>query len=577
MPRPLAILAVAALATGALPAQQPTLLVDDLLAPRARRALDDGTDWVHRSFSGLEFGGDDETLPWHAIHGESALLPRAFDQGSDEEPRGRLTADSLSASIEAMRGAHDDSLSFVELGEHIGLRTAYPEQVTTTLQRLREMLPGPIDLELTLERLTDAETALLLQGTLRFTNGETRTLADVEHRQVLRDFDVEIAQSAATANPIEHRLSYGTSIAARARPLPFRDEVVVELVARSARPIPTAPIRPHTEFGPLDRIATRVDEAGLAFRLGRGEPTTHEWRDLDGALLRLTCRATWRSPAAPRGAEPRIVWSPLLGPPVLGFRSARRPPPEELVERAEVAATVEWSISEDGSDCVRCFEIGDAGGGILVLGGDAAGARLGRTIDQRIDALLFPVDVEIDVFDVPLAAVGTDAATDARPLARLRGNVLAELPACFASAREQSYLDDFDVEVAQSARIPDPKTRPCEDGWFATVRVDRVEGGRLGTVNLCLQVERLVELRQMTTRINAAVQALANVTDDSRPPSVWMPQDVVTLEQPVVRTMRLVEDLELDAEGRAELVRSATGLLGPGRALVVRARIRPSD
>lgn len=212
---------------------------------------------------------------------------------------------------------------------------------------------------------------------------------------------------------------------------------------------------------------------------------------------------------------------------------------------------------------------------LLLTGADAG--RFVRDLDAALASELQPVGVELEILDAPatadLSAQG-ELPDGVRVVGRVSQAALLGLPVSFASGRERSYVRDWETEVAQAARIADPKIDIVEDGWFATARVVRpVRGGQL-RLHLTLDLQRVEELRRTSITINSAMTALAAVSDDQRTPAVWLPQDDVWVEQPVMRAMRVDTVMELDHQGQGALRRSASSLFGEGRVLVVRARVR---
>lgn len=559
-------------------AQRPALEVQDLVLPDTLASSFDPPEVVLRAFHGLSIAteeDDENRWTFHGVSGEGHLVRWTNTFAWDEpEPRGLYTEDSLAAVLAALRGTSRSGISFQRSGDTVLLDTEYPEQLAGALATVRRALPPRIRLEVTLERLSGGSAEVVLRGSETFRNGTVRVLSDVAKKEILRDFDVEIAQSASTANPIVGEVRHGASVALRARPLPFRDEAVVEAVVRTASLLPTEPLQPHPAIGPLDRAASRVDEGGITFRIGRGQSTRHEWTTLDGTRMRLTCAASWAAPEpVAEDAESVLVASSLLGPPVLGFRSATHFGFDEPLDATSVPEIVEEMRSEVGRDSIPVFEPGEFGGGGVLLLSGSGGRRFQRMLDDRLERVFRSTHVRLEILDVPSS---TEVAADgplpdgARGIGSLAGPLLVGHPICFASAREQSYVRDWEVEVAQGARIPDPKISLVEDGWFGTVRVVPEPGGGIHTLEVDVQVRVLDELRALSTSLN---WPMAAATDETRVPPMWMPQDVLTVELPDERELAIRAVLELGEDGTALLRRSATTLLGPGRALVVRARV----
>src|SRR5690606_3573742 len=226
---------------------------------------------------------------------------------------------------------------------------------------------------------------------------------------------------------------------------------------------------PHSAIGPIDRLRSRIDEAGIAFRIRRGAEAVHEWRTLEGATLRLSWSADWE-PAEPHVEGHTMLASALFGAPVLGFRNDVSPSREEPADATRIERLVGRMVESSPPDVVLYVERNAGRGGALVLG--VEGERFARHLTERIDHLLTPLRVTVEAFDCAQGSTWTDGAppADARPLLRVTGPVLVNLPVTFASAREQSYIHHWNVEVASGTRISDPQIRVCEEGWSITVR-----------------------------------------------------------------------------------------------------------
>jgi hypothetical protein len=569
----LRLASVLAFSTAAI-AQQAPLEVSDLLAPSMPSAHGASADVVQRGLpSRLEFEESPRSLR-HRVSGEGQLAPWLAGIGSDfDRPTAvpPLADGLLHDLLAAVRGGAEGGFRLRQVGARWFAETALAEQVGAALAQVRAAMPAPVRVRLTLERIGEDGAELLLDGSETFHHSETRVLSEVRRRRVLYDFDVEIAQSSATANPIIGELTEGASVMLRARPLPLGEEVVVEAVVRCGAPAGAEPLQPAGWLGPFDRIATRIDEAGLSFRLRRGEPSRHEWTTADGGRLRLTCSADWTAPKAEAGRGPVVLVSPLLARPVVGFRSSVLGEPEDYGEWTPLLEVVEAMREAGGGDAVELLGAGDGAGHGVVLFGGARGPALAQAFAGRVEALLRGARIRVEIVDLPAgAAVAADGElpAGARRLGHFEGPLLLELPTCFAASVERSYLRDWEVEVAQSARIPDPQIGIAEEGLFATFRAVAGPGGRARRVELCLEVERLRELRSLSTSISTKSIALTDASE-----SLVMPQEVLDLELPVVDEFDLAGPVELDEGGLGMLRRGAVQLLGPGRELLVRIRV----
>ncbi len=565
---------------GAAAAQTP-IDVSDLLGSAAARRAPEGEFFVGRVVANPDRDFDDgRNWPNHGVLGGGHLIRRMPSRsvsqgdyfGEEEEPIGPLSEDSFLEVLNALKEVDDLDLQIHHSGRRVLIDTDYPELVISAVNDIRALMPPPIDVHVMLEREVDGRVEVLVDGRHRFRGDTTTVLGSTARRQLVRDFDVEIAQSAAVANPIIGELVHGASVGIRARPMPFRDEVIVEAIARVGRPLKTEPYSPHPAMGPLDRAAMRVDEAGFAFRVTRGSSTVHEWQDLDGATVRLTCGVDWQARQPAGDNSGRVAITNLFGPPVLAFRSSPYFELEEP-EGISLADFVEASAGRN-DDSVVHFDRGNrTGGGALVLAAGGTGPRAGRQLAAEFDALLQPVRVELEILDAPydvLVKADGELPEGVRVLGRASGPALADLPVCFASAREQSYVRDFDVEVAQAARIPDPKVDAVEDGWFATLTALRGTAGKVDAIECDLWIDELVELRKLEVTISPRVVA---ATDSTPTPSPYLEADVITIELPEEKQLRLDTEAALDADGRFVFTRQASALLGSQRRLVVRGRV----
>lgn len=544
---------VLSLLAGSLCAQQPSIEVPDLLAPEANFSRSAAPNVVHRTYMKMR----QPTL--HIVSGEGHLLQPArpfFDERS------------LTTALSLLPTAYQESLEFVQLGERVQLRSPSPEQLQVAIASLRRGLPARITFSVKLERTAGGKTVTLLSGSETFANGETLAIGDVQLESLVTDIEVEIAQASASGNPVSLTVSHGASAQLRVRQLPGSNAVIVEMVSRVAAPFAAPPIPASKVMGSFDRVATRFDEAGLVFRMHRGEQSEHEWTANDGSRLRLSCQVNWPQSADVTPAS--VLCTPLLHAPVIGFRSIKAGEPDELQEMIPVAtfAANQLSRGDDGARATAHMIGGKSANPVLVMS-DKAGRQEVARLFQSVDAMLQSTTIVLEAFDVPLGAefgAAGAAPAGAKKLMQLSGQGIVGLPSCFASGRERSVLHDWDVEIAQSARIADPKVQMFEDGWFATVKMLPPLANKARRVELALDIDQFVELRKLVVPISAAMVA---ATKDEK---TMLQAEAVPVEQVVMRTLRIGKTVVLDESGGAVLRRAAPSLLGAERELVVRLR-----
>lgn len=561
--------ALATLLATALPAQGPVFPVGDLLASPPSWTRDVAAMLIRPAPSSDSSGivlppdGSDKELLRHIVSGEGHLLHSAGIDGAGAHlpMLGEKTLlDVLATLVPSAQGA----FRVTQAGESYFVRARRaPELLEAGLVTIRAALPPPLSVSVRLERIANGKSTTLLSAVESVGFGDVTVVGDIEHTTAIADLNVEIAQSSMTSDPVVLALTHGASVLLRARPLPGRLGAVLEVVARTVAPFPGTPMPNASVSGAVDRICNRIDQAGLAFRVERGAESVHEWNAIDGSRLVLNCRVDWPgeqpTPIAP------LLCSPLLRQPILGFRGTRSTEPDEPRECYSVAEFVneefEWA-SDRGEIPVRRFDESNTAAPLLHFAGQE-GQQLAERIADRIDQLLAPRRITVEVFDVAAAGQPGDPAI----LWQFSGPVLVGLPSCFSSGREQTYMHDWDVEVAQSARMPDPRVSLVEDGWFATAKVQPPNARGQRRVELTLDAIRLLEMRRRDIVLSPQ---LVGSTADAK---VELPQEQVTIEQPVTRVFAFDTGLELDAQGVAEQRRVAPGLLAEGRELLVRVRV----
>lgn len=511
----------------------------------------------------LPSDGDKGERLRHLVSGEGHLL-RSAGASSTGSRRPVLGEQTLLEVLDTLVPSAQGAFRVTRAGGSYFVRARRaPEQLEVALGTIRAALPPQLAISLRLERVVGGQVTALLSASESMGFGDVAVVGDIGHATAIADLDVEIAQSSMTSNPVVLPLTHGCSVLVRARPLPGRLSTVLEVVARTVMPFAGKDMPNASVSGAVDRICNRVDQAGLAFRVERGAESVHEWVACDGSQLRLRCRVDWPG-EAPTPIAP-LLCSPLLRQPILGFRGIRRVETETPTECYSIADFVneefEW-VSDRGEVPVRRFGEGGETASVLYFAG-LEGRQLAERIAGRIDELLASRRITVEVFDV---AAGAQPEAAAR-VWQFAGPVLGGLPSCFSTGREQTYMRDWDVEVAQSARMPDPKVSLVEEGWFATAKVQPPDARGQRTVDLTLEAVRLLEVRQRSIMLSPQ---LVGSTADAK---VELPQELVTVEQPVTRAFAIATALELDAQGTAEQRRVAPGLLGDGRELLVRVRV----
>jgi hypothetical protein len=555
---PLLLLAV--LLPTVTPAQQKAVLpvTDIIRSERLDPGLEPETeaprfDWIHRA---LDPGSES---PY--AKGEGTLL-----RGVTTQPW--LDDDTLLEVLSALSDVESSALK-VEDGQLIVDRSA-ATAVAAGLAQLRAQLPPPIDLDIHLQRVKGGVATTLLRARQAVHSGRTATFDDLVQRRILSDYDVEIAQAAATANPIVDDLTTGACLAVRPRQLPGKDEVLIEVFARVATAVPSPAIPTDSSgIGPIDRATREVGECGVAMRVPRGATRTIEWTAAGGDRLRLTCGAIWQNRQAPARTGAMIRCRSLYHDGIAEFRSNLLEP-----DAAPPAFPVEAAFVRAGAQAVRVIrEKGSATGAVVVA--DKKAEQFDADIVARLVRRLTAAELIITVTDVPAGLDPAQAGDRARPLATIATHAVVGKSVALSGRTEARYVHDWDVEVAQSARIPDPKVRLLRHGYHLDARVTGNPDGGFAQVALDARFSRLDRIDVRKAVLCEATRAGGTANESgATTPAIVLPRQEVHIESPVLRTHSVSAILRLDGAGRGTLRRAAPQLLGDGRDLVLTVHVK---
>jgi hypothetical protein len=573
-----ALPALSLLLATATVAQNVAFPVTDLLAPGTRASAP--RTWVRR----VAIHSDN---PHRVLVGEPELL------GKDEEtPEGHFTADGLLSVIARLAELDERAIAIHDVGGGAELfaPASAAGRIEATLAWLRSQLPPGIDLDVRLERVAGERPTPVLGGREVVPSGGKLVLTDVTERAVLVDFDVEIAQAAASASPRTVAETSGSCLVLRPRPAPDRAQCVVEAVVRVAKPSAgpeTIDLR-HEGFGRLDRISQEFTECAVAFIVPRGGSTTHEWTAPDGSTLRLVCSARWEVPRptpAPMG-DAVVRASTLFGGATQGFRTSANPEDSGEVARDERLVSLTNALLQGGAtDGIVLWEAGDIRrAGVVVLEGPTA-AGIDASVARAAAAALEPLELSLSVLELPAAAKvepNGPLPEGGRELVRLSGPLLAGPPLCFTGLREKSYVATWQVEVAQSSRIPDPVIRWLEEGYTANLRAVPDGNGGVRGLEVELELSKLERIDRQESALDLAMRAPESVTisgnsqhvSGSLLPATLLPQNVVAIEKPSVRHCEIAAMVPFGGDSVTVIERTAVSFSGEGRRLVVVGRVR---
>ncbi|MEQ1631240.1 MAG: hypothetical protein ABL997_02630, partial [Planctomycetota bacterium] len=397
--------------------------------------------------------------------------------------------------------------------------------------------------------------------------GRRGWVSSVQESSAVHEFEVEIAQSSTTANPVEVRFGSGAMIAVRPIVALAAPDAWFEVLARVVEPGAEPRFQSgETSCGELDRVHQVVHEYAGVIQARLGGVVRQRWQG-SGAAFELRLTPTWQVPApTPVGARD-VEYLPCW-PDFVGYRSSPfltdgpEDPPAVLSE-FESALQAANAVARPVESCAANFGI------------DAEATALRAAQAARVAAHT-PVRVRVEAFDAVLGSkpAADGSMVDARRLAHVELDTVLDTWACSTAYEELGYVPDWDVEVAQSARIPDPKTERLAAGMFVNVRCSGQLVELDGELSWRAAIEgRLVRLnRAMNAPYSATASSVGNNSAVVRESDgLQMPADVVRIESIARSKLPIQARLPLRRDQPA-MWRMTTPLLPSGRELLVVVR-----
>jgi hypothetical protein len=488
------------------------------------------------------------------IHGEESWLAIEGGELTVRRLPGFYSADSLPHVLAEVTGNDEGSLTVVRGGSLLRVPRDRADAVRAALDALRQRLPAAVHVDLQLVATAAGKTATLLERGVDGTAGAVEIVTATTETTAVVDFDVEIAQAASIANPIVHRVRSGAMVVLRPLVSPAGNAAMFEVLARVVAPLPVEPaaIAP-AGLGPLDRVALRIAEHAAVVRASLGGRTELRWAGTDGTEYALAMKTTWTlsPPARPGGHDLEYV-TPCGA--FQGFRTLPEWPQD--AERQQLPGLLPSLVND-----LNLVEATDSPSAKVAV--DAAADTVRGALGALFDASTQGPPVEIACYDV---GAGDKSDKDGAPpagsrrLAAVLAGIVDDTWSCATAYDEQSFVRDWDVEVAQAARIPDPKVSRTHDGVFLNYRR---RGDRL-------ELEGELALRAPTVTRMVALDAEMLAADASK---VLLPVDKVAIEEPVVHRLPFAGRFLLRA-GTAATARFAAPALGDGREVLVVVRLR---
>ncbi|MFB3065300.1 MAG: hypothetical protein ACE10D_02200, partial [Planctomycetota bacterium] len=343
----------------------------------------------------------------------------------------------------------------------------------------------------------------------------------------LHDYDVEIAQAAQVADPITKVATEGFLCYVRPSLLNLRGEIGLNVLAQAGRvrkPIESFRLE-GDELGTVDLpkfdyvtiCASRAIMSGRTLAAVARRPYGRSGPALV-ALLVTAHREELPTPPnrlshlhvgflTSRGDQFGVGWKwerkeeqrRLVSPKLIPVEPWSGRTLEELMEF--LRSTVQPRSWED--DAI----LNGIGTGLFVLQSPEVTTEVQRAVRALENAAKRSTRVEVRVYAVPEhERIGAGPYRDRAVIERLGGNASAALElrsvafdvmrgrwGCFAAGTERNIVADYDVEVAQEARIADPVIGQVFSGMLVNVRPLPSRDGRVIELNMSLhlmQVDR---------------------------------------------------------------------------------------
>lgn len=468
------------------------------------------------------------------------------------------TLDSVIADLAPELGG---KYRLLDLGATMRVPAGLAPTARTLLHDLRANLPAPVRFDLELVRGDE----VLLGRSVELRSGELGWASALVEGATVADYEVEIAQSAFTGNPVASSTRWGSMVVVRPHVATGEATGLAEVLVRVVEEGDEPPFDPgSTSCGAIDRVHQVVHEFAAVVPIRIGAAVRQRWAGPNGQAIELRFVPTWQAAAAlPIGG--RDVHYQPCWPTGIGFRSLPSQKPQGESED-------ESTTQQDFAEAID----GNPGGGRPVgpqeqhrFGVEGEAAALRAATRTRF-ARSAPVSVRLEWFDAPAGAVpdAEGRLADARSLGVAEVATVRDAWACVTAHEELTVVLDWDVEVAQSSRIADPKPSRLAAGLFLDLRCsdDEIElAGESSTrVSLAGRVARL-SVPSITP------PSTASGTSTTVEASVALPGETVRIDAPRVVRLPISAKLPL-RRGEPTVWRARSTAIGKGREFVLLVR-----
>lgn len=395
---------------------------------------------------------------------------------------------------------------------------------------------APESLTLNYRILVDGTEALA--GREMVPMGQAVAFSDLIRNACILDFDVEIASGAGIFDPIMGQQFSGSSLALQVLPVPGKGWTAEVAMIHSRRLDGEAIAMNYAQVSGKERLVSRVAEIGGFGYLTPQIPIALDLPTLGAGQITLELVADSPAPHGVIALTPEAAWLSL----------------------PQLARTEEWNAMVSSWEQERA--VWTNGQGDLVFEGPDA-AKAAEAAMLVAVAKLNPVRFGLSVQRIVGGVEGERS--------ELQATVLEGTPMTFAQGTIRDALVEWDVEVAQVARIADPQFANFFSGWDG-----KLEGRRLanGKYEVDLDLSFSVVDVSSHANIRLAAATLGESGYEGNVPA--SPAHTMGVETPELREVRFHGTYQSDASGRIVLIRSANSVLGESGRLRIEIQLSQS-
>lgn len=453
-----------------------------------------------------------------------------------------------------------------------------------------EVFPRPVPVQWSLSRTVGGQREVVYSGTESLVSGGVQVVREFQERNRVIELDVEIAMASSIVDPVVETVFEGAGLAL-AIDSQGDGGCRLEWVLRHLDLEPREPISLQpSPMGDAERNGLRFLEAGGVATVESGEPLEVTLSGGGDSTWTLRLEAdTSAVRTRTRAGSVEVLFVPTLFDDATGLRhpgfvplsphydmdlrDMRKPEYgvlQELVGRRVDRGMIDSSQLESGWAGLA-YE--DESGLLLLDGSDAA---------PLADALVEVVAREASSHRVMLDVHYSGAAGSEDGVARFHTDVVANKPVAFGIGGAREYLTDWDVEVAQASRIPDPVLSFVDEGIRGDLRVLSNEAGEPWALALDLEFARIHGHETSRLELGPALHGgtMASTSNNSTTilEAPRMAAPVVPIET-VERSEQRVHGLfPLKRNGASWAIdpisRGARRMLGAGGELRIEARVQ---